>query len=515
MTGQEKLMVIGLEVGDGKLIREWASSGDLPVFASLIESGSWRWLDTTAEELHVSAWPSIYTGASPGEHGVYFTFQPAPGIQGYKRFETGLYGRPTFWKVLDDNGVRCTVLDAPYTHPEEGFSGTQIFDWGTWAKYLGASSIPPASVRRLGAKFGKDPIGLEAHDIGLQALDVEDVEQRLSKSVSARVDAALWLMDESPWDLFFLVFGEPHPAAHYCWFPPADAADGATGDVDSIRRIYQEMDRGLGKILQRLSEDTVLLVVSGDGVGPNYSGWHLMPEVLRRAGFLAEPSSDDSEAPQQATPKQGFDPVKALRDLLPKDFRKALARRLPRGLRDKLAQRVDTATIDWSKTRAYCLPTDLEGCIRINLQGREPEGIVSPGEDYETVCAELTTTLKQLVHPTSGRPAVERVLRTDEVFPGPKQSHLPDLIVLWSGEEETTEVVSEELGSITAESPDGRPGTHCPPGFLLSHGSPSDSGGDSPDAHIYDVAPTVLSWFGIPAPPHMSGKSVLDSAKNL
>ena len=40
--------------------------------------------------------------------------------------------------------------------------------------------------------------------------------------------------------------------------------------------------------------------------------------------------------------------------------------RLPDALRHKLAQRVDTAGIDWTRTRAFCLPTDLEGHIRIN-----------------------------------------------------------------------------------------------------------------------------------------------------
>lgn len=514
MAGSEKLFMIGLEVGDGKLLEEWSSSGDLPAFHSLIENGSWHWLETTAEVLHVSAWPSIYTGASPGEHGVYFTFQPAPGSQGYKRFESGLYGRPTFWKILSDAGFQCTVFDAPYTHAEEGFTGTQVFDWGTWAKYLGAGSSPPTTIRRLQARFGKDPIGLEAHDIGLAALDCLDVEHRLIASVSAKVDASLWLMEQSPWDLFYLMFGEPHPAAHYCWFPPEDREHPGARDLDSMRRVYQEIDRGLGRILERLADDTTLLVVSGDGVGPNRSGWHLMPEILRRLDLLAEPSPDDPTDPGHAPQSTGFDPVKAVRDLLPKDFRKALARQLPRGLRDKLAQRVDTAAIDWSKTRAFCLPTDLEGCIRINVEGREPEGIVAPGEEYETICAELTASLQQLVNSTSGRPAVDRVVRADEVFDGLRRPNLPDLIVLWSREDEVAGVTSAEVGTVEAASPDQRPGTHSPPGFLLSHGASVRPDATATTGHIYEVAPTILSLFGVATPPHMAGKPIQSFSTN-
>ena len=141
-----RILVIGLELGDGRLVREWAAAGHLPSLATLIDAGTWGWLETTAEQLHVSAWPSIYTGVGPGEHGVYYTFQPAPGLQGYRRFHEGLYGRPTFWRLLDAAGRRCAVLDAPYTHPEPGFTGIQVFDWGTWAHYLEPQSTPGMNV---------------------------------------------------------------------------------------------------------------------------------------------------------------------------------------------------------------------------------------------------------------------------------------------------------------------------------------------------------------------------------
>ena len=507
MSGSKKVIVVGLEVGDGKLIQEWSREGHLPVFNSLIQDGSWHWLETPAEVLHVSAWPSIYTGTSPGQHGVYFTFQPAPGIQGYKRFETGLYGRPTFWRLLSDDGYQCTVLDAPYTHFEEGFTGTQVFDWGTWAKYLGPMSVPPTILRRLGKKFGKDPIGLEAHDIGLAAVDAEDMTRRLVDSVRARTDAVGWLMDETAWDLFFFVFGETHPAAHYCWAPPSVSVAG-DGEAMPMRRVYEEIDRGLGQILSRLGSDTTVLLVSGDGVGPNHSGWHLMPEILRRSGYLAEPSVDEP----QSSPAEGDtgrrDPVKMIRDLLPKDLRKSIARQLPRALRDKLAQRVDTATIDWAGTRAYCLPTDLEGCIRINLRGREPQGVVAPGAEYEELCTELASSLQDLVDVASGRPAVDRVVRTDQVFPGPRSQYLPDLIVLWSREETLTAVGSDAIGVVEAPSPDERPGTHSPPGFLLARGTPVTGRSTVDASHVYDVAPTILSLFDVPVPAHMIDKTI-------
>ncbi len=175
--------------------------------------------------------------------------------------------------------------------------------------------------------------------------------------------------------------------------------------------------------------DATVYLVSGDGVGPNQAGWHLLPEVLRRLGYLAEPSKAGAGgATAQPGARRSLDPVKLVRDLLPKDLRKAIARKLlPDALRHRLAQRVDTAAVDWARTRAFCLPTDLEGHIRVNLRGREPQGSVSPGEEYRRVCDELIAALEGLTQPETGRRAVRAVLRTDDLYPGPRRDYLPGL----------------------------------------------------------------------------------------
>ena len=496
MAPRPKTLVIGLDTGDGRLLREWARAGRLPVFASLIERGSWQELDTPADTLHIAGWPGLYTGASPGEHGVYFTFQPAPAQQGWLKFGAGQYGRPTFWQLLSRAGVRCTVFDAPYTHPEPGSEALQVFDWGTWAPYWKAAAEPAGVMRRL----GRYPLGFHALEVGMGPLDPEEMRGRLVAAARAKADAAARLMAEREWDLFFAVFGETHAGAHYCW-NPAEAASGGGDAQPGLREIYEEIDRGIGRLIEAAGADTAVYIASTDGVGPNHAGWHLLPEVLRRLGYLAEPSA--APAPDGRRAKRSFDPVRLLRDALPKDFRKALARRLlPDAVRHRLARRVDTAAIDWSRTRAFCLPTDLEGYVRINLRGREPQGIVAAGEEYQRVCDDLIAALGALVNPATGRPAVRAVVRSDEAFPGPRRAFLPDLVVLWNGEAAIDAVVSEAAGTVAGASPDGRPGTHTAPGFLLRAGAGSvHERGDR--GHVRDLAPELLEHFGVAVPEHM------------
>ncbi len=502
----ERVLIVGLDMGDGALIAEWARAARLPVLSSLIERGRWQWLETTAETLHVSGWPSLYTGAPPGEHGVYYTFQPAPGRQGWFKFGGDQYGCPTFWNILSRAGVRCTVFDAPYTHPEGGSAAAQVFEWGTWAHYWKPMSNPASLLRRLNRACGQYPLGLEALNVGMAALDPHDMRRRLVTSSRLKTEAALWLMGEHPWDLFFVVYGESHPGAHYCWSPSEQRPDDAGNAQPTLRAVYEEIDRGIGLLLQRAGANATLLVVSGDGVGPNYSGWHLLPEVLRRLGYLVEPSANEAGLGAQSGARPR-DPIRRLRDALPKDFRKALARRLPDALRHRLARRVDTAGIEWSKTRAFCLPTDLEGHVRINLRGREPHGIVAEGEEYRRLCEELIAAFGELTDPNTGRPAVRKVVRTDEVFPGPRRHYLPDLILLWNPEAPLSRLTSPAIGMVTGESPDKRPGTHTPPGFLLRHGSTAVAGGAEADVHICDLAPELLRRFGVALPEHMQRRA--------
>jgi predicted AlkP superfamily phosphohydrolase/phosphomutase len=495
-----QVLIIGLDVGDGNLIREWGQQGCLPVLNSLLQEGMWGWLRTSAETLHSSAWPSLYTGTLPGKHGVYYTFQPAPGLQGARRFGADQYGSPPLWQLLSQAGKRCVVLDAPYTHPQADFRGTQVFEWGTWAHYWKPMSSPPQVMRQLTRACGAYPLRLEANRVGMAPLEPRALQQRLIRSAAAKARAARWLMAQSSWDLFLLVFGETHVAAHYCW--PVEHASASPGDAayDSLRGVYEAIDSAIGDVLSQVGEDVTVFIVSGDGVGPNYSGWHLLPEVLQRLGYTAGSGRQAAPIPQKK------DLLKRLRDAVPSDLRQTVSRYLPTCWQDALMRRWAAAGLDWTRTRAFCLPTDLEGCIRLNVKGREPQGIVMPGVEYTKVCQSLTASLEWLINRRNGHTAVRQVICAAEAFPGPRQHYLPDLIVLWAEDEEITEVYSPELGAVQAPSPDPRPGTHRAPGFVLVRGPGVPQGQMLDNGHVTDLAPTVLAQFAVPVPAHMDGR---------
>jgi predicted AlkP superfamily phosphohydrolase/phosphomutase len=320
--------------------------------------------------------------------------------------------------------------------------------------------------------------------------------------VRAKADATRWLMRESPWELTFTVFGETHAAGHYCWSKDLEHLSSPQGTP--MFTVYAELDRALGALCEAAGQDTAVLLFSGDRVGPNFAGWHLLPDALTRLGYSGGVRAE-SGGGASAAGRAKLDPVKMLRDLLPKEFRKNLARKLPTKFRDKLAQRVDTANIDWGTTRAFCLPTDLEGYIRVNLRGREPLGVVEPGEEYERVLDDLSAALAELSDPRSGSSIVRDVARTDREFPGRRREYLPDLVVHWAADAPIEAVRSERVGTLEGVSPDTRTGTHRGPGFLLARGPGIVAGEAAQRGNILDLAPTVLALLGVAKSEHMVG----------
>ena len=501
-----RVLVLGLDMGDGRLIRRWSRMGRLPGFAALAASGVWFDLETPAEVLHTSAWPSFATGVLPGRHGVYYPYQPKPGFQLAQHIGPDAYGVVPFW-TLAARERRALVYDVPETFPDAAFRGRGIFDSGTWAWYGTPQSQPRALLGQLRSQFGPYPLGLEAKRLALRVPD--RLEERLLRSIQYKEATSSWLLQRDEWDLAVVGFCETHPAGHYLWPAGSDAADGP-GDAafEPLFRIYAAIDEAIARLRASVPSDTVVIVVSGDGVRPNRCGWHLLPNVLERLGFTAAGS-----APPDAGHRSRPSLVGRVHGMVPASARRFVTESLPWRLRDRLGVWLQTRHVDWSRTRAFALPTDLEGCIRLNVAGREPHGIVEPGAQYRAVCEEIRQGLEELENPDTGRKAVSRVWIRDEVFPGARREQLPDVVVTWNDAAPLNAVASRRVGVIRGNSPDLRTGTHSTNGFALA--SPGLAGGTDARGRLVDIAPTVLALLGVDVEPQFDGTplmSLVDAA---
>jgi predicted AlkP superfamily phosphohydrolase/phosphomutase len=239
-------------------------------------------------------------------------------------------------------------------------------------------------------------------------------------------------------------------------------------------------------------------------MGPHHGLAQAVEPVLERAGWL-ERSAPGVPARLRALGLAR----RSIRALVPARARPALARLVPR---DRLVAELSLADVDWSRTRAFQLPSDGGAFIRLNLAGREPAGTVVPGEGYDRACAELIELFESLRVAGAGEPAVVEAVRVDELLGAPVDGPLPDVCVRWARLRDIHAVNAAGLGTVEFARTDPRTSGHWEPGFVAMAGPGVPPSGDKrlegPDARLVDFAATVFQLLGVAQPDALTGTPI-------
>jgi predicted AlkP superfamily phosphohydrolase/phosphomutase len=350
--------------------------------------------------------------------------------------------------------------------------------------------------------------------------DIAGFRRRLLAAVEKKTQVVQWLIQREAWDFFLVVFGECHPAGHYFWhFYDSSYITHPTHDPEglcnALRDVYVALDTAIGHLLESVDQGTTVWLVSGDGMTANYSGSHILIDVLTRMGALhvkgvaAEPSKAAGGSPGPGR----RDVLSTLRNMIPEDVRIAVSRALlSRQMQEHLSLRWKTAGISWPETRAFVIENANEGYIRINLKGREPEGTVSPGDEYANLCEEICRTARTMTNPATGQTAAKAVYRTDDICDGPSRGSMPDVVIIWNPDARVTnQLLMERYGLARVDSPNCGvapyyTGNHWPNAFAAAIGPDVPQRLTIEGRSILDLAPTILARFGIETPAYMDGR---------
>jgi len=151
------------------------------------------------------------------------------------------------------------------------------------------------------------------------------------------------------------------------------------------------------------------------------------------------------------------------------------------------------------------------GQLYVNLKGREPQGIVPPGTEYEEVLEDLTCRLQALADPETGEPVIEQVIRRDELYDGPYAEQSADLVFLTKGMNYKAMGLSDFSSPRVFDPVYGTTGHHRMNGIMIWHGPGVVTEGKRFEgARIFDLAPTLLYFMGQPIPKTMDGRVLLD-----
>ena len=246
----------------------------------------------------------------------------------------------------------------------------------------------------------------------------QDYLQEVKEITDRMTDTALQFMKDQEWQFFMVVYREPDEMAHFFWHHmdpthPQHPAVESTPFKDAIQNYYQRIDQVIGQLLETSGPDTNLIIMSDHGTGPFYKDV-LLNEWLRQKGWLVT----RGETKTGGFSRKVFASIGLTRSNVSATLRRMRLGRVERWLKDVLGDRIEilpasTQTefpnaIDWTRTKAYSF--GYHGQIYINLKGREPLGIVSPGEEYNRLCMEITHTLKTFVDLEDGKPIVDQVI---------------------------------------------------------------------------------------------------------
>jgi predicted AlkP superfamily phosphohydrolase/phosphomutase len=441
-TVRRRMVVIGIDGTPFTFLQRLMAEGRMPQFARLVAGGGFARMNSVHPTVSSVAWASFMTGQNPAKHGIFgFVDRDPATLKTLIPTSRNMASR-TLWEHLSDAGKRVVVMNVPSTYPPRPVNGLLISDFLTPS--IDKVAYPPQVVERLkgwGYRIDTDPwLARESKDKMLA--DVHDVLER-------RVRTMFHLMEEEDWDYFHCHIMETDRLFHFLW---QEMAENDPTYAPQFMAFMEKVDEVLGQVAGRLDEHTGLIVLSDHGFCTLEQEVYVNRWLVEQ-GWLsftsAEPKNIGEMAPGSV---------------------------------------------------AYALDP---GRVYINLKGREREGSVAPGAEYERRRDEIAAAALALRDPASGRPIFSAAFRREEIYAGSLLGQAADLILAPYDGFDPKGPVSKPALTFKGTA---LVGMHTfDDAALLVAGRPIHK----EKLWIGDVMPTIFELMGLPAPAGLDGEPAL------
>jgi predicted AlkP superfamily phosphohydrolase/phosphomutase len=519
------VFILGLDGGTYDLIRPWVKEGRLPNLGRLLQSGSHAELASTVPPMTPPGWTSFMTGMNPGKHGIFDFTEREPGRYEVKIMNATDRQARTIWSLMSESGKRVASIGVPLTYPPEPVNGVMIsgFDSPVLDRRI---MHPPELFDELEKAVKKYPVSPDFVRHAVRG-DLKRAVEIICETMDQKARAVEYLIKREAWDCFMLVFGETDACIHYFWghHDPASPHRPRHPDQgpDPIRTVYEKVDEILGRLLPMLPSDTGLMLVSDHGTGGAGRKMVYLNRWLEAEGFLAFRAGSGRGRLRTMKWRLLEEARSWARAVLPQSILKRLRYRSGLGARLESNQRF--SGLDWKRTAVYSDETPHYPNVWINLKGREPQGIVNPGEAYESLRERILERLSEWRDPETRRPLIKRAFKREEVYHGPCLERAPDILITWNLDGDYSYLNGSSLmaagkAPVVSIDPTGfwrsksmlnRGGSHRENGIFLISGDGIRSGLRLLKAGITDVAPTLLYWMGLPIPSDMDGEVLTEA----
>lgn len=420
MEKKRRLIVIGLDGGTYDLIDPWISSGDLPNLKKISESGVKAPLQSVILPFTPQAWSSFMTGVNPGVHGIFGFKEIKKGSYGFQFVNHKKIRVKNIWNLLSEAGKKVISINIPMTYPPEPINGVMIS--GMDAPGVESDFVYPAKLKK--EIFNIAP-GYKIHlHVGAGYLDSDSKRREglngLLDMVENREKIILHFLENYEWDFFAVNFAATDQVQHHYW----RYMNKESEFKEAVLRIYRRVDEAVGRIVQKLDGQTTLFIMSDHGAGPASDWVFFIDEWLRQKGYLDFESRSLLKSTVRQTIRFALD---TLSKNISSNAKDSLMRRFP-SLRVRSQGFIRRSLVNWSKTKVFS--GEHPATLRINLKGREPQGIVTSGKEKDELCDRLIEGLESLEIPATGERLIEKVYRREDLYHGPCTEISPDMYIV-------------------------------------------------------------------------------------
>ena len=460
-AAKKRVLIIGLDCAEPSLVFAKYRS-ELPNLQSLVSRGAWGEIESTIPPITVPAWMSALTSKDPGQLGVYgFRNRADHSYEKMTIANSRAITEPAVWDYLGRASKQSYLVGVPPSFPPKPVNGGMI---GCFLSPNAQSKFTyPESLReeilRVAPNYLVDVPNFRTDD-------KQWLLQKIYEMTEDHFKVVKHLIKEKPWDFLMSVeigvdrlhhgFWKYHDATH-----PKHEPNNAL--INSIHDYYVWLDKQIGGVLELIDDDTSVIVFSDHGA-KKMNGGIAINEWLINEGYLVL-----EEKPQGVVP-------------------------------------LEKVKVNWGKTRAWG-SGGYYARVFLNVQGREPNGVIPPAE-YEKVRDELIAKISAIPD-DKGKPIATRVYKPQQIYRATKNIP-PDLIVIL-GDLYWRAVGSLGLNALHTFENDMGPddANHAQMGMFIYFDPKRNLGGrELKGLQLYDIAPTVLTEFGMAVPVEMIGKTI-------